>query len=1376
MLVKVAAAFAVMTSCWLVVPVTTAVATYEPEGAGIAAPRAARCTITGTARGDVLRGTPRKDVICGGRGNDRVVGRGGDDVLRGGPGNDVLTGSAGNDVLLGEAGRDELRGVDGAGYRDRIVCGGGRDRAAVDRVDVVQRGCEALERDDAPTALALAPATVAEDQPAGSPVGRLSATDPDRGETHRFALVPGEGATDNGAFRVEGAQLVTAQSLDHESTPQLQVRLRATDPTGLSVDRSLTVVVTDADDPATAVDDEADLDEDSAATPIDVLANDTDVDAGPRAVASVTQPVHGTATVTGAGTGLTYRPAPDHCGTAAAADVFTYTLAPGGSTATVRVDVACVDDEPVAVDDSATVAEDSGATSVDVLANDIDRDGDPLTVGSVTLPTAGEVVITGGGTGLTYRPLADTCTAEGTPDTFTYTLADGASAAVAVDVTCHPDEPVLTQPDAEPLTYTEDSPSEDHELVLAPALTAVDADGDDLTGATVSVAPVTTGDALAFVDQPGIDGSYDAATGRLTLEGSATVAAYEAALRTVTYRTTSDHPDTAQRTVSFRVEDAAGEVSDPATRTVDLVRVNDAPSFVMGPDQTDVFNQDVDGSAMGYEVDGWATEISAGPGEAGQALEFEVTADDATLFTVPPAVSADGVLTYTPDPTRAGTATVTVMLKDDGGTAAGGDDTSADHSFTITTMAPGPAIDSVSPSPLVPGGTATLTGRLLGPTAAGNAVTIGGATAPVTGASATSLTVTVPCVSSGSDVAVTATVDGVETNTVRHPLEVAERDLDVGESVILDDAAEVGCNELASADGPAKYVIAAYNADANRNANAPFRLSADGVDGASAPLDAQGDGEAETLTGPTAGDTAGDTASDTAPEAGHDDAHLVQPEWHAHDEAHQRLLQTNREQYELLRDEFGTEGVQRRRSIQADTVATDLPMSRSFRVPNLYAGDACNSFYVSSATRVYADGKLVIYEDDATPADFKAANNPVMADYYDRIGDQFNSDMEPIVRENFGDILLRDPVTDNNGVMIAFSTPRLNSSFPGVAGFVASCDQFPNDDTSAPGAGGPYTGSGINGASNFGEYFYLYQPAVVGTGYSRGNTPDSWYRTVRATFIHESKHVASQAARAAKDAPYEVGWLEEGTARIAEELWARKSIYDVPWKGNTGYGSAASPRGIYCDVRPGWSECAGPRQPASAMQRHFSTLHTFLYAANSRLLSPFGATASDSGSYYYAISWSLIRYAIDRYGASDADFLTALTDSTSTGAANLVERSGVPLERLLGGWALALAVDDYPGMTTPSADVQIPTWNFRGIYAGLHSDFPGTYPMAYPGPVGPDLSFGSLAPGDVTALRGGGVQLYHLSGTETQAQLLRLQGNGGGAPPPTLRLAIVRVQ
>ena len=137
-----------------------------------------------------------------------------------------------------------------------------------------------------------------------------------------------------------------------------------------------------------------------------MLGNDTDVDGGPKTITQVTQPANGTVAITGGGAGLTYTPDAELLQRRQPDRHFTYTLN-GGSTATVAVTVSCVDDPPAAVDDTETVTEDSGATAIDVLANDTDVDGGPKTIASVTQPANGTVVITGGGSGLTYTPDAE---------------------------------------------------------------------------------------------------------------------------------------------------------------------------------------------------------------------------------------------------------------------------------------------------------------------------------------------------------------------------------------------------------------------------------------------------------------------------------------------------------------------------------------------------------------------------------------------------------------------------------------------------------------------------------------------------------------------------------------------------------------------------------------------------------------------------------------------------------------------------------------------------------------------------------------------------------------------------------------------------------
>jgi hypothetical protein len=695
-------------------------------------------------------------------------------------------------------------------------------------------------------------------------------------------------------------------------------------------------------------------------------------------------------------------------------------------------------------------------------------------------------------------------------------------------------------------------------------------------------------------------------------------------------------------------------------------------------------------------------------------------------------------------------------------------DGATSFSFTVyvsTEVPPGaietraPQVTSTSVATLVPGATVTLTGINFDPTPANNVVLIGGTVATVTSASATQLGVVVPCIRSGT-VGVQVERAGMKGVPLGRSLLVNQRSLGVGGAVVVTTAAEVPCNELPATGVATRYLVAVYSANTSTAANSPFQLAADGLV------------QSDAVQAPQAPSPNLSVPAFTAAQRAQIEA----------EDAHYRILEENGRQYERLFNRFRGDArmLPSRNVVAADPV--EPPVTRTFRVSNLSppAGqNICSSYYVVAATRVYYNGKIAIYEDDATPSAFRSSVSATMASNYQRMGDQFNADMEPIIRNNFGDVLRRDAITANNGVVVALFTPHINNNVPGVAGFVVSCDQFPNDDANNPGVGGPYTasaGAAGNGASNFGEFFYAYQPVVDASGFS-GNTPENWYRTIRSTFIHEVKHVASQAARVANGSPvWEQAWLEEGTARHSEELWMRNAVDNQAWKSNIPYGTLANPINVYCDVRPGFAQCdANTRRPASIMQRHFTSLYTMLFGQNARLLSPFGPTASDNASYFYAISWSLVRYAVDQYGTSDADFLTALTQSTTAGPANLSARAGVPIDQLLGGWALSLVADDYPGLATPSALTQMPTWNFRSIYAGLNTDLPATYTRVYP-QVPTQFTFGSFSAPAIATLRGGGILWYEISGTQAQAQLLRLTGTGGGALPSDVRVAIARVQ
>ena len=142
-------------------------------------------------------------------------------------------------------------------------------------------------------------------------------------------------------------------------------------------------------------------------------------------------------------------------------------------------------------------------------------------------------------------------------------------------------------------------------------------------------------------------------------------------------------------TVTVRLQDNGGtanggvDTSVAQTFVIAVAPVNQAPSFTAGPTET------VLEDAGPKTFSGWATGISAGPpSESAQTLNFVVTNNtNPTLFSVAPAVSANGTLTFTPAANANGTATITLEIMDNGGTANGGVDTSATQTFVINVTA-----------------------------------------------------------------------------------------------------------------------------------------------------------------------------------------------------------------------------------------------------------------------------------------------------------------------------------------------------------------------------------------------------------------------------------------------------------------------------------------------------------------------------------------------------------------------------------------------------------------------------------------------------------------------------------------------------------------
>ncbi|MDX1740764.1 MAG: Ig-like domain-containing protein, partial [Rhodothermales bacterium] len=171
-------------------------------------------------------------------------------------------------------------------------------------------------------------------------------------------------------------------------------------------------------DAPVAVEDVVSVEEDSS-TNLLLLANDTDAEGDALIINSVTVPMNGSVSIVD-DTVAVYTPTPDYTGE----DSFKYTVLDSegavSDTALVSITVNEVNDAPIAADDFVTTGE-SAPVIIRVLDNDVDPDGDALTIAKVGEPENGTAEFgTVEGT-LSYTPRAGFLG----EDQFSYTVSDG---------------------------------------------------------------------------------------------------------------------------------------------------------------------------------------------------------------------------------------------------------------------------------------------------------------------------------------------------------------------------------------------------------------------------------------------------------------------------------------------------------------------------------------------------------------------------------------------------------------------------------------------------------------------------------------------------------------------------------------------------------------------------------------------------------------------------------------------------------------------------------------------------------------------------------------------------------------------------------------
>lgn len=218
--------------------------------------------------------------------------------------------------------------------------------------------------------------------------------------------------------------------------------------------------------------------------------------------------------------------------------------------------------------------------------------------------------------------------------------------------------PVLTASGGT-VTFTEPEEGSPVLVAIDGGLTVSDVDNGTLTSATVAITVnfQADEDELAF-DNDGatmgnISGSYDAGTGILSLASAgaiATLAEWQAALRSVVYSNSSQDPNTTSRTASFMVDDGMDD-SAPATKAIDVVAVNTPPAAVD------------DEVAVTEGIPATGNTLTNDSDVEGDALT-------ASLVTAPVngtiVLNADGSFTYTPNAGYNGRDSLTYQVCDNG--------------------------------------------------------------------------------------------------------------------------------------------------------------------------------------------------------------------------------------------------------------------------------------------------------------------------------------------------------------------------------------------------------------------------------------------------------------------------------------------------------------------------------------------------------------------------------------------------------------------------------------------------------------------------------------------------------------------------------------
>lgn len=654
-----------------------------------------------------------------------------------------------------------------------------------------------------------------------------------------------------------------------------------------------------------------------------------------------------------------------------------------------------------------------------------------------------------------------------------------------------------------------------------------------------------------------------------------------------------------------------------------------------------------------------------------------------------------------------------VVFKDVGSVRLRATTGSVGDSLTVEVGSPGIRIDSISPGTLIAGSSATLYGAGFSPTTTN--VVVAGVSAVVGAATTGILPITVPptaafpCLPTHEALVVVTAAGQVAADSF--PLLVAEDTLALSPGGVtrLGDGAN-RC--VALSQNGAVYRISVTNTATDASS---FELGWGSVGPGAVPS-----GPIESVVAPVTSRLI-DSLTQVA-------------------QLHQKILEANRALALRLGPPVPSLLAARRAAGPAPSPSATIGGIAEIRIPRIDQPDFCASYTSIQARLVYSGTHTRIYEDVNAPL------AKTMDSAYAAVGAEFDLSDYPVLFNNFGDPLALDTLLDASGKLTMVFSPVTNGY--GVSGFVTACDFYP--EALAP-------------SSNTTEIFYGPVPTAPGTGFT-AYTPAVWKWTIRAVVMHESKHIASYAAHLAQGAPLEETWLEEGSAVLAEELWARP-LYGAGWKTNTTYSQS-----LYCDVRPTWSQCY---DRPYVMFDAFALFYD--YAQHHQTRTPLGPVSPSDVS-FYGSAWSYLRWAVDQYAGSESAFLRGLTQATVTGSANLSAQTGHSSDAMLADWFTAWSSRNAVALgTLPSAPYNFPSWVLVDIFSGMHTDFPNDF-AGFPGDPVSYTTYGSTFTDTVSAVPPGGSASFQLTNRSTTPLVVHLTSPGGLGAPGGLRIEFYRVK